>query len=131
MHVTVWRQPSPRTAWTVSHLHAVSDFITHVVYVHVLKRYKREVRIYGDHCTVVVVRLEQRKSAFRKSGFGRKRVSSPTAQWARKLLFLPPRVFLYEDEGAAVTGVSVLALLEKEGAVGTGVSLDPLRYFPR
>ena len=78
MHVTVWRQPSPRTAWTVSHLHAVSDFITHVVYVHVLKRYKREVRIYGDHCTVVVVRLEQRKSAFCKSGFGRKRVSSPT-----------------------------------------------------
>ena len=57
MHVTVWRQPSPRTAWTVSHLHAVSDFITHVVYVHVLKRYKREVRIYGDHCTVVVVRF--------------------------------------------------------------------------
>ena len=30
---------------------------THVVYVHVLKRYKREVRIYGEHCTVVVVRL--------------------------------------------------------------------------
>ena len=36
---------------------AVSDFITHVVYVHDLTRYKREVRIYGDHCTVVVVRL--------------------------------------------------------------------------